>query len=228
MDERGVEERLAAAERALTADQRPDLRALGFWQAVARVKRDPALVARYADRVASIDRAAFRQAVPMRLPAVVGVILLVAGAVIGIVVLALAPQLGRPWLEIALIAGMGALDVATHGLAHVAVGTLVGIRFTDWFVDLPSKPQPGMKVDYASYLRTPARARAWMHASGAIVTKIVPFAVLPYGDAIGAQAWALALIAALGVFQLVSDALFSVKASDWKKFRREMRLARST
>ena len=228
MNERGVEERLAAVERELAADHLPDLRALGFWQAVAAVKRDPALVARYADRIASVDRAAFRRAVRLRLPATVGVVLLGAGVIVGLVVLALAPGLARPWLEVALIVGMGALDVATHGLAHVIVGTLAGIRFTDWFVDLPSKPQPGMKVDYASYLRAPARSRAWMHASGAIVTKVVPFAVLPYAYAIGADLWAIALIAAFGVFQIVSDVLFSVKASDWKKFRREMRLAHAS
>ena len=225
MNERGVEERLAAVERELGADHRPDLRALGFWSAVATVKRDPALVARYADRIGSIDRAAFRRAVPLRLPALVGVVLLAAGVIFGLVLLAAAPQLARPWLEIALIVGMGAIDVATHGLAHVTIGTLAGIRFTDWFVDLPSKPQPGMKIDYASYLRAPARSRAWMHASGAIVTKIVPFLALAYGYAIGADAWALLLIAAFGLFQVVSDLLFSVKSSDWKKFRREIRLA---
>lgn len=227
MNERGVEERLAAVERELAAHRAPDLTALGFWSAVAAVKRDPALVARYADRVGDIDRAAFRRAVRLRFPALVGVVLLVVGVVFGLVLLALAPQLAKPWLEVALIVGMGALDVATHGLAHVVVGTLAGIRFTDWFFDLPSKPQPGMKVDYASYLRAPARSRAWMHASGAIVTKIVPFAVLPVGLAIGADTWAIVLIAAFGLFQIASDVLFSVKASDWKKFRREMRLARS-
>lgn len=225
MNERGVDERLAAVEHELAADRRPDLKALGFWTAVATVKRDAALVARYADRVAAVDRAAFLRAVPLHLPARVGVVLLVAGLAVGIAILALAPGLARPWLEIALLVGMGALDLATHGLAHWVIGAFVGIRFTDWFVDLPSKPQPGFKIDYASYLRTPARSRAWMHASGAIVTKLVPFLVLAYASLVRADAWALVVIAAVGLLQIASDVLLSVKSSDWKKFRREMRLA---
>ncbi|MDQ2953193.1 MAG: hypothetical protein M3R54_13120, partial [Chloroflexota bacterium] len=78
---------------------------------------------------------------------------------------------------------------------------------------------------YATYLRTPARSRAWMHAAGAIVTKIVPFAVVLYALSISADWWVIALLVAVGLLQLASDALYSVKASDWKKFSREMRLA---
>jgi hypothetical protein len=34
------------------------------------------------------------------------------------------------------------------------------------------------------------------------------------------------VLLALGVVQIATDLLWSVKASDWKKFRREMKLAR--
>jgi hypothetical protein len=44
--------------------------------------------------------------------------------------------------------------------------------------------------------------------------------------AIGTETWAALLLLTLGVLQIVTDVLFSVRASDWKKFRREMRLAR--
>lgn len=226
MDGHEVERILDACERELAAGPRADLAALGFWKAVAAVKRDPALVAAYADRIGDIDRHAFRRAVPVRVPAAIGLGVLVAGALVGIVLLALAPRFAHPWLEIVLLAGAAALDATTHDLAHFVVGTLAGIRFTDSFVVLPSKPQPGLKTDYASYLRTPARARAWMHASGAIATKLTPFVVLAYALAIGADAWALLVLLAVGVLQILTDVLFSVKASDWKKFRREMRAAR--
>jgi len=116
--------------------------------------------------------------------------------------------------------------VCTHGLAHFVVGAAVGIRFTDWFIDLPKRPQPGLKVDYASYLRASPRQRAWMHAAGAIATKVVPFLVIPYALAIGTDLWVVLALLALGVVQVVFDVLYSVRASDWKKFRREMRLAR--
>ncbi len=225
MDEQQIERVLAECEAQLAAGRAPALGTLGFWRAVAAVKRDPALVALFADRVADVDRRAFRRAVPLRVPAGVGLGLLVAGAAAGLALLAVAPRFAHPLLDLVLLAGFGALDLTTHGLAHVVVGTLVGIRFTDWFVDLPAKPQPGLKVDYASYLRTPPRARAWMHASGAIATKLTPFAVLPYALAIGAEPWTIVLLVAVGALQIVTDLLFSVRASDWKKFRREMRLA---
>jgi hypothetical protein len=65
-----------------------------------------------------------------------------------------------------------------------------------------------------------------MHAAGAIATKLTPFLVIPYAIAIGTEAWAVLVILALGIVQILTDLLYSVRASDWKKFRREMRLAR--
>ncbi len=226
MDEGDIQRALAATERELDVGHGPDLRALGFWRAVQAVKRDRALVERHATRIAAIDRQAFRRHVRLVFPVGLGIFLVSGGLVVDLVLLAVAPALERPWREIILLVGAAGLDVATHGLAHLVVGTLVGIRFTDWFLDVPKKPQPGFKIDYASYLRASPRQRAWMHASGAIVTKLTPFAVILYALAIGADAWAIALLFAVGILQILSDLLFSVKSSDWKKFRREMRLAR--
>ena len=226
MDEPSVERTLAACEQELQAGRTPDLRALGFWRAVAAVKRHAELVDRYATRIATIDRAVFRRRVRLVFPMVLGVIVLDLGLFGGLVLLGVATFVDHPWREILVLVAAGALDVTTHGLAHLAVGTLVGIDFTDWFVDLPKRPQPGFKTDYASYLRASPRRRAWMHAAGAIATKLTPFLVIPYAVAIGTETWALLVLLALGVVQIVSDLLYSVKASDWKKFRREMRLAR--
>ncbi len=223
MDERAVESALASCEQMLAEGRTPDLRAAGFWRAVAAIKRDPALAARYADRAARIDRKAFRLRVRVVLPARVGVVLLTGGLVVDLAFLVAAAQVASPAREILLLVGAAGLDVATHGLAHLVVGAAVGIRFTDWFIDLPKRPQPGFKVDYASYLRTPARSRAWMHASGAIATKLTPFVVLLYALAIGAEPWATVVLAIIGVLQIVSDLTLSVKGSDWKKFRREMK-----
>ena len=217
---------LRRCEDEIASARRPDLRVIGFWKAVAAVKRRPDLVALYADRVARIDRAVFIHRVKLRFPAMLGVALLGAGSLIGLVILRVAAGFDHPLRELAVLVGMGALLVCTHNLAHFVVGTIAGIRFTDWFIDLPKRPQPGLKIDYASYLRAPARSRAWMHAAGAIVTKLVPFVVIPYAAAIGCDAWAIALLLVLGVVQVVTDVVWSVKASDWKKFRREMRLAR--
>jgi hypothetical protein len=226
VDETTVARTLATCEQQLQADGTPDLRALGFWRAVAAVKRSPALVDRYAARIAAIDRAVFRRRVRLVFPVSLGVIALDIGLFGGLLLLGLAIGAGHPWREILVLVAAGALDATTHGLAHLAVGTFMGIDFTDWFVDIPKRPQPGFKIDYASYLRAAPRQRAWMHAAGAIATKVTPFLVVPYAAAIGTDTWALLVLLALGVIQIVTDVLISVRSSDWKKFRREMRLAR--
>lgn len=226
MDESTVERTLVACEQALTAPPSPDLRELGFWRAVATVKRQPALVDRYASRVAAIDRQAFRRRVRLAFPVMFGVIALDVALFGGLLLLAIAIGVAHPWREMLVLFGAGALDIATHGLAHLAVGTFGGIGFTDWFVDLPKRPQPGFKIDYASYLRASPRQRAWMHAAGAIATKLTPFLVLAYALAIDTDLWAVLVLLALGIVQILSDVLYSVRASDWKKFRREMRLAK--
>ena len=227
MDDAALESTFASCERALAGGGTVDLRALGFWRAVARVKREKSLRFRYAERIARIDRSAFAQRVPTRTAAAVGVAVLGLGTAVGVLLLGAAASLGHPWRELVVLAGAGALIGATHDLAHFFVGAALGIRFTDFFVDVPKrKPQPGLKLDYASYLRAPAAARAWMHASGAIVSKLVPFVVIPYAVAIACDAWAAVVLAAIGVISIATDLLFSVKASDWKRFRREMRLVR--
>ena len=226
MDEAEIDRVLSRCERDLGSGRRPDLRAEGFWRAVGTMKRRPDLVARYAERAADIDREVFRRRVLVRMPAAAGIALLVLGALFGLVLLWLAAAFQHPARELLVLVGMGAILVSTHDLAHFIVGALSGIRFSDWYVDLPRIPYPGLKIDYASYLRAAPASRAWMHASGAIVSKIVPFLVLLYAISIGCDAWAVLVLAAVGVVTIITDVLFSVRASDWKRFRREMRLAR--
>ena len=227
MDEVAIDRALAACEQQLQAGRTPDLRALGFWRAVAAVKRRRDLVDRYASRIAAVDRRTFRRRVRLTFPVGVGIVLVVGGLLVDLVFLAVANGAQHPWREVLVLVGAGGLDVATHGPAHLVVGALVGIRFTDWFIDLAAKRPPGFKTDYASYLHASPRGRAWMHAAGAIVTKVTPFLVVPYALAIDTDAWAVGVLLVLGVGQIVSDIVYSTKASDWKKFSREMRLARS-
>ena len=113
----------------------------------------------------------------------------------------------------------------THDLAHLVVGRLVGIRFAHWFIDGPTRLQPGLKTDYASYLRTPPHARAWMHASGALTTKAIPFAILALRS--GDPPWVRWALFVLGGVQILTDVFFSRHHSDWKRFRREMAVADS-
>jgi hypothetical protein len=238
MEPSEIDQILARAESAMTGGSRVDLSAIGFWRAVEAAKRDPALVEAYADRIARLDRAAFLKNVPIRLPLAAGMALHVAAAAVGLgmigAVVGTQPVIRlvggpiwaiSPWRELTFLVGVGAVLGSTHVLAHWLAGRLSGIRFTHWYTR-PPLPQPGIKIEYASYLRAPARARAWMHASGAIVSKIVPFAALPFAVAARLDSWAVWLLLALGVGQLITDATLSTRYGDWKKFRREMSLAR--
>ena len=207
-----------------------DLRRLGFWRVVALVKRDDELIERYAEKVGRIDAKAFRAGVRFRLPVWVGITLMLIAVVVGIVAVVLAVRAAGSddiTVGLELMVAAAAWAAGLHSLTHYVVGRVVGIRFTDLFVAFPPPPLPGLKTDYASYLRASPIDRAWMHASGAIATKLAPFIALAFAPAARAPGWAVAILLGLGIFQIVTDLLFSTKASDWKKVRRELAVARS-
>lgn len=241
MSEPGLEEYQDAFSRIEAEVDRgyTDLAALGFWRLVRQVKLEPRLAEHWADVIGRIDQKAFERSVRPRLPVWLGnAILLIATAVL-VALIPISLHLARGaialpfWSGLLAVAAAGGLSVNLHDLAHWVVGRMVGIRFTAYFLKKPLLT-PGLKIDYASYLRTPPGARAWMHASGAIVSKIAPFAVfaavyLPHRAA-GYDlfpSWSLWAILAIGVIQIVTDILFSTKKSDWKRFKRERRIARS-
>jgi hypothetical protein len=214
-----------------------DLRQLGFWRLVALIKRDDELIERYAEQVGRIDQKAFRARVGFRAPVWVGVVLqlLGIGVAVGLVWLAVwnAGAGADRALDVNVASGLGlplaafALAAGIHTFAHYVVGRSVGIRFTDFFFAIPPPPLPGLKTDYRTYLLTGPVARAWMHASGAVATKLAPFVVLAFAPAAAAPAWSVAVLVVLGVFQVATDVLFSTKSSDWKKVRRELAVARA-
>ena len=216
----------ARIERAVD-EGRTDLGDLGFWRLVKRVKLSPDAVERYGDRIGRIDAEAFRRAVPRRYPVWIGNAILAAGIVAGAAAVAFAMQVSSSFLKgVALVAAGGLWAVSSHCLAHWVVGRVVGIRFTDYFFGGPPPPRPGLKTDYASYLRAPAERRAWMHASGAIATKVAPFVPLFFWSASGAPVWSALLLLAFAAVQILTDVLFSVRSSDWKKVLRERAIAR--
>ena len=225
--ERGEVERvLGAVEAKLDGDPAPGLHGSGFWKAVASVKQSPELIEEFAGRIAAIDREAFERWALLTIPIGIGTVAAFVGTAVGLVLVALAYSTPDPWNGVLLLAGMGVVLVATHGLAHLLVGRLAGIRFTHWFVGTVGRPQPGVKTDYATYLATAPARRAWMHASGAIVSKLVPFALIPAALIAGVPAWTTVLVVVVGVASIITDILWSTKASDWRKFRREMAVAR--
>ena len=194
----------------------------GFWAAVAAVKRNPEWIPDYAGRIGDIDRRAFAFWPLLRVPLAAGTSLMVLGTLAGLGLVLAAYYTDEPWNGLLLLAGTVVTLVTTHGLAHLAVGSAQGMRFIAWFVGSLRRPQPGVKVDYATYLAVPARSRAWMHASGAITTKLIPFLALGPALVIPAPTWATIALVVLGIGQIATDLLWSTKSSDWAKFRREM------
>ncbi|HEX9854500.1 MAG TPA: hypothetical protein VGC47_04240 [Acidimicrobiia bacterium] len=226
MDSAEIDGVLEAAERSVFAGS--GLSGTRFWGAVALVKADRPLVDRYADRIAAIDQEALQRWAMLTVPLGLGTTLMSIATLAGLALVGWTYALdGLPAVAVFAV-GLGALLVTTHGLAHLVVGRLAGIRFTTWFVGPLSVPLTGgVKIDYGTYLRAAAKRRAWMHASGAIVTKLVPFALVGAAIAADLPAWAVWGVIALGVANVVLDLVWSTKRSDWKRFRREMTFARS-
>lgn len=225
MERSEADQVLSAVEERLAADPAAGLGGSGFWRVVSNAKQTPELAAEFAGRIAATDRAAFERWAMLTVPLGVGTAAAVVGTVLGLVLVGLAYETPEPWNGLLLLAGTGVLLVTTHGLAHLVVGRLAGIRFTHWFIGTVARPQPGVKTDYATYLTTTAERRAWMHASGALMTKIVPFALLPAGLIAGVPGWATVLLVVVGVVSIITDILWSTQVGDWKKFRREMAFA---
>jgi hypothetical protein len=227
----GTDESLAdgfARIDASVAGGRNDLGRLGFWRLLERLKRDPTLADRWADEAGRIDRTVFERRVRLRFPTRLGNAALLAGTGVGAAGIVVSLRADDPTVAgIGLLVAAGAWSVSVHGLAHFAVGWARGIRFTDYFFkpgELP--PRPGIKTDYATYLRATPSARASMHASGAIATKLAPFVALAFYPASNAPPWAAWLVVALGIGQIATDVLFSAKTGDWSKVTRERAFAR--
>ncbi len=226
MRENELESIFAACEASLASGGKTDLAGLGFWKAVAAVKRRPEWRELYAGRIAAIDRQAFERGVMLQVPVWFGVTALAVGSVIGIgsaVASLLAP---RQWKSILLLGGTGALLVATHDLTHYIVGRVLGIRFTSEFLGGKLLIEPGLKIDYDSYLQVTPCRRAWMHASGAITTEIVSILTFLVALARGFPRWVKWVLGGNALVVTLTEIFFSTRYSDWKRFGREMRLAR--
>jgi hypothetical protein len=212
-------------EAAVAAGDR-DLRALGFWRVVGAIKRDRVAILLHAGQAGRIDTTAFRAGVRTRVRPWVGVILMLLLSLVGVLGVVLAATWTGTWAGLALLGAGAAWSLGWHLPAHAFVGWLAGIRYTDAFLGGPPPPRPGIKTDYASYLKAEPSMRAWFHASGAIATKLAPFVALALWPATNAPAWCAWALLALGVLQIVTDITLSTKGSDWKKFRRERGVGR--
>ena len=182
---------------------------------------------RYADQRGRIDTHAFRAGVRTRVRPWVGVVamvLLTLPGVVGVVAgRGLGRDLGRPGargrrpglVDRVAPAGPRVLRVARRDPLHRRLPRADRRR-------RGRGSRPTTRPTCA-----PSRTlRAWFHASGAIATKIAPFVALALWPATNAPVWAAWVLLALGIVQIVTDVTLSTRSSDWKKFRRERRVAR--
>jgi hypothetical protein len=216
----------ARIETAVDAG-RNDLGALGFWRLVRRIAPDAGLSEHWADVVGRIDAKAFERAVRWRVPIWLGNAVLLLGTGVGALAMVVALEATDEVVAgIALVLAAGIWSVSVHGLAHWAVGRTSAIRFRSYFFR-PGQfpPRPGIKTDYATYLRADPSSRASMHAAGAVATKLAPFVALAFVPATDAPWWAAVAVLVLGVGQIASDVLFSTKTGDWSRVRRERAVA---
>jgi hypothetical protein len=220
------QEAFARIESAVDAGD-TDLRRLGFWRLLRKVKAEPLLARHWAEQAGRIDRKAFEAAVRLRFAVWFGNLVLLLGTLFGAAAVVVAIRASNPTVAgFALLVAAGAWSVTVHSPTHWVVGRAGGIRFLCYFFGGPFPPRPGLKIDYATYLRARPGARAWMHASGALATKVAPFVALAFWWASDAPAWAAWAVGALGVLEILSDVFLSTRSSDWKKVRRERTLAR--
>jgi hypothetical protein len=239
------QDELARIEAAVDGGE-TDVSKLGFWKLVRQIKADPMLSAHWADQVGRIDRKLFEARVRPKFPVWFGNLVLTLGTVAFLVMPVYAGLLADGWFGssgpssgeqtwggILLLASALGLSASIHDLGHWLVGRVVGIRFIHYFLNGPTKVQPGLKTDYATYLRTAPEARAVMHASGAVASKIAPFLVLLIGaipvewDPSAYPAWAVWAVLGFGVLQVITDLTFSAQRSDWARVRRELLVARA-
>lgn len=217
----GIEDVLAAAEDRVRRGE--GLAGTGFRGAIAAVKANPEMAERYAARCAAVDQAVFRKRALLVVPIVPGTIIAGAVTAIGVYLMARAPRMGDdPVAAGVFLVGFGIVLVATHGLAHLVTGRLLGIGFTHWFVGSLRRPQPGVKVDYRSYLSATPRRRAVMHVSGAVFSKLIALAAPLVAAVAGLPAWVVWVLVGIAVVSLITDLVWSTKHSDWARFRREM------
>jgi hypothetical protein len=211
--------------QAAVAAGNTDLGSLGFWGVVARIKRDPAAVVRFADQVGHVDTAAFRARVRTRVRPWMGIAAMLIAAAAGVAAVVLASRWTGVRSGVARVVAGGAWSLGFHLPAHAFFGWLAGIRFTDAYLGSPPPPRPGIKTDYATYLRAEPSMRVWFHASGAVATKLAPFLALALWPVTNAPAWAAWALLGMGLLEITTDVLFSRRSGDWKKVARERRVA---
>ncbi len=185
-----------------------------FWGIVDQVKRDKIKDDELLGLIAGISQKRFRKEVSFTLSIQFGNLLELALTIAAIV---LAFLVNSDWM---LYISALVLLTTLHPLSHYLTGTLLGIKFVRYYLNGPAKFEPTLKIDYFSYLKASAKARALMHASGVIGTLIGP--LVAAAIALGKGAFGVAFnLLILFLLLIVFELLTSTKTGDLMRAKRE-------
>ena len=185
-----------------------------FWGIINQVKKDKINDDELLKLIAGISQKRFGEKVSFTLGVPLGNLLELAVTVAAVI---LAFQVNSDWM---LYISALVLMTTLHPLSHYITGSLLGIRFTHYYLDGPALVEPTLKIDYFSYLKAPAHARAFMHASGVVGTVAAP--LIAAGIALGKGASAAATyLFILFIGLIVFELLTSTRIGDLMRAKRE-------
>jgi len=143
-----------------------------FYALVKEIRKEPGAISTYAGRLGEINRLIFFSEHRFRVP-------MVLGTGIELLVFFLAAGLGSATIlqenSLAIVVAQ-VLTVSTlHPLAHVLAGKSLGMGFLGYYFNGPMKIEPGVKVDYASFLVRTSKERAFFFFAGVLGTLIPAF-----------------------------------------------------
>lgn len=185
-----------------------------FWDIINQVKRYKINDDELLKRIADISQKRFREKVSFTLSIPVGNLLEIA---LTIAALVLAFRVSSEWI---LYLSALLLMTTLHPLSHYITGSLIGIKFTYYYLNGPARIEPTLKIDYFSYLKTTPKRRALMHASGVIGTVIAPLiaALIALSKGVPSAAFNLFI---LFLLLIIFELLTSTKIGDLMRAKRE-------
>ncbi len=185
-----------------------------FWAIVNQVKKDRINDDALLEQIENISQRRFGEKVHFTLSVPAGNLLEIV-LTLSAVVLAL--QVSSDWM---LYISALILMTTLHPLSHYIIGSLLGIRFTHYYLNGPARIEPTLKIDYFSYLKASGKRRALMHVSGVVGTVAAPLIVALIALNNGANAIATNLFIFFWIL-IVFELLTSTKIGDLMRARRE-------
>ncbi|MFA4935674.1 MAG: hypothetical protein WC568_07545 [Candidatus Methanoperedens sp.] len=185
-----------------------------FRSIVALVKKDKINDDELLEQIENISQKRFREKVHFTLSVPAGNLLESAVTIAAVV---MAFRISPEWM---LYLSALILMTTLHPLSHYATGSLVGIKFTHYYLNGPARIEPTLRIDYSSYLKISGGKRAIMHVSGVIGTLAAPLVVALMALNKGANGIAVNLFVFF-LLLIVFELLTSTKIGDLMRARRE-------